>query len=412
MKYSEHFAHQHAMGKSTWHVEWCTKYRYKLFKSEYHKNICVIALDEAAKKANVVLLEREVEPEHVHLVIELPLTVAPTDAVGKLKSFSAKIIFALIPNLRLRYPKGHLWSTGKFVISVGNITLEKAKEYVRNQKAHHAKHTTKGILARAAARVSPAGLRACPKEEVNIPANPDVTLNHPYVFSTNKAVKDDAEKLSTFARKNLNAQTAALIYYATPIGKDYGKYIAESFTHSGGTVVASQDVPLEAVDFRTELLKLKTQNPNVIYAIQLSSALGNLIKQARELGINTTIMSFSEAEDPGVLSSAGTAAEGLIVSSAESPTKSLSAQQFQERYKQRFGTPPDVLAANAYDSFMLEMNAYNTCGKNSECMRTALHSVANYLGVSGEITINPDGASFKPNMFKIVKNGTFVPYTP
>src|SRR3989344_6219428 len=139
MTYSDNFTHQHALGKSTWHIEWCTKYRYKVFKSEYHKNLCVIALEEAAKKANVVLLEREVEPEHIHLIAELPLTVAPTNAIGILKSVSAKIIFALRPKLRLRYPQGHLWCPGKFAISVGNITLEKAKEYVRNQKAHHAK---------------------------------------------------------------------------------------------------------------------------------------------------------------------------------------------------------------------------------------------------------------------------------
>lgn len=149
MKYSDNFAHQHSMGKSTWHIEWCTKYRYKAFKSEYNKNICLIALDEAAKKAKVVLLEREVEPEHVHIVAELPLTMAPSSAIRKLKSISAKIVFALIPKLRLRYPQGHLWSAGKFAISVGNITLEKAKEYVRNQKAHHAKtpYRFTGILA-------------------------------------------------------------------------------------------------------------------------------------------------------------------------------------------------------------------------------------------------------------------------
>ena len=154
MKYSDKFTHQHAIGKSTWHIEWCTKYRYRIFKSEYHKNICIIALEEAAKKANVVLLEREVEPEHLHLVAELPLTVAPIDVIRKLKSLSARIIFALIPKLRLRYPRGHLWSTGKFAVSVGYITLEKAKEYVRNQKAHHAKKSFIGILARASARVS------------------------------------------------------------------------------------------------------------------------------------------------------------------------------------------------------------------------------------------------------------------
>ena len=101
------------------------------------------------------MLEREVEPEHVHTVAEVPLTISPLVAVGRLKSISAKIIFALRPKLRLLYPKGNLWSKGTFVISVGNITLEKAKAYVRNQKAHHAKHLILGILALAAARVSP-----------------------------------------------------------------------------------------------------------------------------------------------------------------------------------------------------------------------------------------------------------------
>ena len=157
MKYSDNFSHQHANGCSTWHIEWCTKYRYKIFKNEYNKNICLIALEEAAKKSNVVLIEREVEAEHVHMVAEIPLTMAPTEAVGKIKNISARIVFALIPKLRLRYPRGHLWSTGKFVISVGYITLEKAKEYVKNQKAHHAKKIRSliGILARATARVSP-----------------------------------------------------------------------------------------------------------------------------------------------------------------------------------------------------------------------------------------------------------------
>ena len=139
MKYSEYFHHDHSEGRSTWHIEWCTKYRYKIFKSEHDKNICVIALEEAAKKVGVVLLEREAEPEHIHLVAELPLTMAPTKAIGMLKSLSAKIIFALRPNLRLLYHHGKLWSKGKFAISVGNISLEKAKEYVKNQKAHHAK---------------------------------------------------------------------------------------------------------------------------------------------------------------------------------------------------------------------------------------------------------------------------------
>lgn len=178
MRYNDNFRHQHAIGKSAWHMEWCTKYRYKVFKSDYNKNICVIALKEAAKKAKVAILDLEVQSEHVHLLVELPLTMSPLEAVRGLKSVSAKIIFALLPNLRLRYPRGEIWSTGKFAISVGNITLEKAKEYVKNQKAHHAKNSL--VINRnpspvAKRRGRPAGRGLCPWEEVNI------FLNNGYV---------------------------------------------------------------------------------------------------------------------------------------------------------------------------------------------------------------------------------------
>lgn len=139
MKYSKHFKHQHANGKSAWHFEWCTKYRYKVFSKDFHKNLCKIALMEAAKKAKSIISEIEVQPEHVHMIIELPLTKSPTSVIGTIKSISSKIIFAELPKLRLRYPKGNLWSRGKFAMSVGNITLERAKQYVADQEAHHAK---------------------------------------------------------------------------------------------------------------------------------------------------------------------------------------------------------------------------------------------------------------------------------
>jgi len=165
MNYSKNFAHQHANGKSTWHFEWCTKYRYKVFRKEYNKNLCTIALTEAAKKARAVISEMEVQPNHIHMIVELPLTVAPITAIKTLKSISARILFAALPKLRLRYPKNHLWSRGKFAMSVGNITLEKAKEYVKNQGTHHAEFLSiPRILALSEAKGRPEGSRACPEE--------------------------------------------------------------------------------------------------------------------------------------------------------------------------------------------------------------------------------------------------------
>ena len=165
MRYSDNFHPQHANGQSIWHVEWCTKYRYKIFGSEEHKNLCYIAIVEAAKIANVHLLELETEAEHVHLLMEIPLCESPINAIRQLKSLSARLLFLILPKLKYRYPKRCLWSTGKFVMSVGYITLEKAKEYVKNQRAHHAKASftfSQESLPRTAVRGCPAGQGLAP----------------------------------------------------------------------------------------------------------------------------------------------------------------------------------------------------------------------------------------------------------
>ena len=78
----------------------------------------------------------EVDIDHIHVIASLPTTMNPSKALNLMKGFSAFLLFKLVPNLRLRYPKGHLWSKGKFMASVGHITLENAKKYLED---HHAK---------------------------------------------------------------------------------------------------------------------------------------------------------------------------------------------------------------------------------------------------------------------------------
>jgi putative transposase len=101
-----------------------------------YKNLCIILLYESAKRHGFTIFDCEVDLDHVHVVASLPLGMTPLQAVHKMKGYTSKCLFDLNPELRKDYKKKHLWSPGKFVGSVGHITLEKAKEYLR---AHHAK---------------------------------------------------------------------------------------------------------------------------------------------------------------------------------------------------------------------------------------------------------------------------------
>ena len=128
----------HSVGISMWHFEWCSKYRYKMFAKDKYKNLAVACIRKAASMHRIKIIELSVEPEHVHCVVAISLNMSPAKALQLLKGGSAYLFFRNHERARLRYPRGHLWSPGKFAASVGFIQLDKAKEYVRNQSVHHA----------------------------------------------------------------------------------------------------------------------------------------------------------------------------------------------------------------------------------------------------------------------------------
>jgi len=128
----------HSVGISMWHFEWCTKYRYKMFGKEEQRNLITACIRRAASLHGIEMMELNVQLEHVHCVVGIKLSFSPSYALQLLKGISARLFFKNNPKARLRYPQGHLWSSGKFAASLGFIQVEQAKSYVRNQDIHHA----------------------------------------------------------------------------------------------------------------------------------------------------------------------------------------------------------------------------------------------------------------------------------
>ena len=245
---------------------------------------------------------------------------------------------------------------------------------------------------------------------VGIAANVGDVLGKQYYFSPNFAVKTNAGTIADFAINTLKAKKAAFIYYNTQFGKDYRKYIGERFTELGGQIVGDEMTPLDVLDFRTNLTKIKEGKPDVIFVTQLTGALGTVIKQTRDLGIQVPLIGNYQNEDPVVLSVAGAAAEGFIISSADPSILGKGDPNFKQEFEEQYNVQPDVFASNAYDALQLEVAAYASCKGDTACMKTELHKVSDYRGVSGTITIDENGIASKPTIFKIVKDGKFVQY--
>ena len=128
----------HSIGISMWHFEWCTKYRYKMFGKEEYRNLITACIRRSASMHEINIIELNVQPDHVHCVVGISLTMTPVKALQILKGVSSRLFFLHHGKAGLRYPKHHLWSPGKFAASLGFIQLDVAKNYVRNQDLHHA----------------------------------------------------------------------------------------------------------------------------------------------------------------------------------------------------------------------------------------------------------------------------------
>ena len=123
----------HAKGQWAYHIEWIPKYRRNVFRKERNKRDMEGILLNVAAAHGMHVLELAVQPDHVHVVVEVPPAMSLARAAQLLKGRSSYEYFRLHPNLRLMYRKGHLWTPGKFYRTVGDVGLNHMRAYVRNQ---------------------------------------------------------------------------------------------------------------------------------------------------------------------------------------------------------------------------------------------------------------------------------------
>ena len=136
--------YSHSVGVMMMHLEWKPKYAYKMFKKEEQKNLMSACIRRAASLHGIKIIVLSVMPEHIHCEVQVSLSMAASMVLQILKGLSSKLFFEKNPKARLRYPKGHLWSRGKFAASVGFVQEEKVRNYILNQESHHGNPTLKG----------------------------------------------------------------------------------------------------------------------------------------------------------------------------------------------------------------------------------------------------------------------------
>ena len=121
----------HTTWNCKYHVVFAPKYRRKVFYAQKRCDIGKI-LRELCKWKQINIIEAEVCPDYVHMLLEIPPKMSVSSFMGFLKGKSSLMIYERWSNIKYKYRNREFWCKGYYVDTAGK-NAHIIAEYIKNQ---------------------------------------------------------------------------------------------------------------------------------------------------------------------------------------------------------------------------------------------------------------------------------------
>ena len=121
----------HTKWDCKYHIVFAPKYRRKVFYEEKRESIREI-LRSLCEWKGVEIIEGEVCPDHIHLLLRIPPKLSVSSFMGYLKGKSSTMIYQKYGNMKFAYRSREFWCRGYYVDTTGKNT-KAIREYIENQ---------------------------------------------------------------------------------------------------------------------------------------------------------------------------------------------------------------------------------------------------------------------------------------
>ena len=122
----------HTKHKVVYHIVWLPKYRKRILKGALARRVREL-LAECAEVNGWKIEELAIQPDHVHMLVQLKPDISLSKVVQLFKGKSSRVLRKEFPSLVEFYWGDSFWSDGFFVETVGKVNLDKIKDYIKNQ---------------------------------------------------------------------------------------------------------------------------------------------------------------------------------------------------------------------------------------------------------------------------------------
>lgn len=179
---------------------------------------------------------------------------------------------------------------------------------------------------------------------------------------------------------------------------------------SNVTIAGEENFDQNTTDVRAQLARIKKINPEYIYLISYPKDSIIILRQYKEMGLKSTLLSTSSFEDHLIITEVGDIAEGTIFTSpitADASDHIVSS--FRINYEKRFNKKPSLVSDYGYDALKVIIEAIKISGEISkEGVKKGLAKIKDLKGATGLINFDEYGDVIKPSGIEAVKNRKYI----
>ena len=198
---------------------------------------------------------------------------------------------------------------------------------------------------------------------------------------------------------NLHPYSFRMCFIDSYLGtsESVGSFIRDAINAKGANIVADEQCQEGDVDFRAQLTNIKAKNPDIIFVVMNDYAKNaTFAKQAREMGIECTLMGHDGWDSAQLASEAQGALEGCLYVSRIG-FNSPDAKAFGERVAKEYGISMEAECLFGYDGVNWIVDAINRAGSaDPTAIRDALEQTEVFEGLIGTLVMDP--ATHNPSM--------------
>ncbi|WNV76627.1 ABC transporter substrate-binding protein [Geodermatophilus sp. DSM 44513] len=231
----------------------------------------------------------------------------------------------------------------------------------------------------------------------------------PFLFNTIPLLRNESAALAEKLYED-GVRSAAIIYTSDDGGEAARENFEAAFTELGGEIAGVESAEFGGTDFRSQLTKLRSTDPEVLLLGAFGQDSNNIISQVREIGWDVPLANTSWVAIPAVLENP--AAEGLRLTTIPFEP----SEEFQQEYQEKYGEAPEsAFIGNYYDGVTIFAEAFqHVCDSGAEtvsgaALADAIREIGTFDSVYGSELTFEEGTASRPIDLAVIEGGAVRP---